>query len=388
MKNWWHNTVKKFRPVHLITAFILFTAASIAGLTSAANNRDDVTIAFSGDIIMHGPVRSCAFRNNNKTPLGASLNNGGFDHLFEKVAPIFKSSDMAVGNMEFCIYPPFISNGTTFNCRPEIIPALKTAGFTLLTVANNHILDQGIDGFRYAVRLLDSYVMPYVGAHVQQDRARAGHIVTINGIRIGFLAGTGVMNHEPPARGFNINDIYDEKSMSADIASMRSRADFTVLLAHFGSEYVSSPAKKDRELLRRYCDRGVDLVVGHHPHLLQGKERYTAKDGRLCQIFYSLGNFISNQTWENLGSVRKKEDLSPQDSIIVQCILSKEGNGITARYEIIPVYCVNRPDPNGASPFFRDIRPVIIKNEMTDSQSSEHAAFWTVRLKAISSVGL
>ncbi len=313
-----------------------------------------VRLAFTGDIIMHGPVRSCAYRRHRDGG-AAYRGNRGFNYLFEKITPLFADSDITAGNMEFPIFPPYDSRGTVFNCAPEVLAALKDAGFTLLSIANNHIMDQGEPGFRHTVRSLEKSGIPFVGADVGGTEARRGVVIRVRGVRIGFFAATGVLNNPTQGNDCVINDFYDEKNCKAGISRLRRAADFVVLMAHFGEEYRYFPGERDRKLLMKYCDHGADLVVGHHPHVLQKAEMYRSRDGRNCAIFYSLGNFISNQTWENLGMRMPEQMPDPRDSIVLQCLLERKEGGISARYRVIPIVTVNRRDPGTLGEQYRDI---------------------------------
>ena len=347
--------------------FILFCGILLPPIVIYGTAPGWIRISFTGDIIMHGPVQSSAFRNNRIDPAtGDSLNNRGFDHLFEGVRSLLKESDLAVGNMEFPVSPPFASRGMTFNCRPEVLPALKKAGISLVSIANNHILDQGMQGLCATMRYLEQSGLAFVGAHKKEGRAKPGRVIEVRGIRIGFLACTDTVNH-PEYLGMDgnaVNRCGDSGALYGAISEIRENSDFVVLLSHFGAEYVSRPSEREMKLARTYCGRGVDLVIGHHPHVLQPMELYTAKDGRVCHIFYSLGNFISNQTWDNLPQVKNHSNAGTQDSAIVECYIRKKGHKAEVKFVIVPVFTSNRHDKRYGEKYFRDIRPLVIRDEV------------------------
>ncbi len=373
-------TVTRIARVFLIAAICFWPA----GCGYFAHN-DTLEIAFAGDIIMHIPVKLCAAGNNHvATPRGGSINNGGFDHLFARISQRLSASDLTVGNMEFPVSPPFASRPFYFNCYPDVVPAMKKAGFGLVSIANNHIIDQGAAGFRDTLGYLEKYGMSSIGAGADEGSVRAGYVFEKHGIRVGFIAYTGVINSAFPAArdGIFLNNLYKKKNVLDDIAAIRQRCDYLVMVAHFGDEYTVRPNPADTALLREYCDSGVDLVIGHHPHVLQPAETYTARDGRACHIFYSLGNFISNQSGAVVDTALSYGNgiLSTRDSALVTLRLAKKKKALKQRFSILPIMTVNEilTAPNGA--WRRNIQTAAVadeiarvKQKLTNAATGEHA---------------
>jgi len=276
--------------------------------------------------------------------------------------------------MEFPVSPPFESMPFVFNCRPEVLDALKRAGFCALSIANNHILDKGADGFRSTVNFIDRSGLRYIGGGLSEESARTGIIVEGRGIRAGIIAYTAGVNAGLPAKsaGIHVNMLHRREKIVEDIAAMRKRCDFLVMIAHLGGEYTTSPAPADEALLRGYCEAGVDCVIGHHPHVVQRMEAHTAGDGRSCRIFYSLGNFISNQSSEV--RVDSGGMLGTRDSVIVRLVLEAKGERITPRYEIMPIRTVNEIEKNSSGPYARSIQPVAIADEIRELERALAAA--------------
>ena len=324
----------KFFALFLVVASVLFI--SISGIVSENRN---VKISFVGDIIMHGPVKGSAYIRNKKDPVTKkSINNLGFDYLFEKVKPILNDSDITMGNLEFPILPPYSSRGFVFNCNPAILNSLKKTGFSMYTFANNHTLDQGIPGVLNTVNVLNERKIDFVGVDSSEELARLGVVKNIKGIKIGFLGYAGVSNY--PIRNnkkkYFINWFYSKKDVLDDIRKMKLKSDYVILNVHTGVEYKFKPRKIDVKLMKEYLEAGVDLIIGHHPHVLQPVEYIKTKDGRDCYIFYSLGNFISNQSLSRVG---KK---GTQNSMVVQAYLEKEGNVIKSKFNILPIWNLNK----------------------------------------------
>ncbi len=320
----------------------------------------EIKISFTGDIIMHDAVKLSAEHHN---VLGSdrktSLNNLGFDYLFEKVSPYLRSSNMAVGNMEFPVSPPFKAAGMVFNCIPEIIPSMKSSGFTAMTIANNHILDGGIKGIVDTINYLNTYSMDIIGVNSSEQLTRSGLIKEIGGIKIGLVSYAGIMNYPFPRdpKGFYINNVANRAYVKKDIAAIRAKCDYLVMIVHSGNEYEIDPLGTDVIMIKENIEDGVDLVIRHHPHVLQPAEKVIAKDGRETFIFYSLGNFISNQ---GASKVNPKDGVivHTRDSMIPTLILKQEDKKLSARFEVLPVTTINRIEAK------REIQTVPIKDEI------------------------
>ncbi len=345
-----------------LCTFLLIPASGCSGWERDNSAR----ISFTGDIIMHIPVKSCALRNDSRdAATGKSINNGGFDYIFGRIRETLGASDLVVSNMEFPVSPPFESKPFVFNCRPEVLGAMKKAGITLVTIANNHITDQDHRGVLSTISYLKQYGIDYIGAGAGEAAARTGYVYAKNGIRVGLLACTGVINtaFPGPAAAIHINNFYKKEKIFEDIDNLMKRSDFRVMVIHYGDEYSTEPGPRETALIHEYMDRGVDLVIGHHPHVLQRMEVYRAPDGRDCVVFYSLGNFISNQSSEVMvGASREK--LSTRDSVIVTAVLTKNGRGISRRMEIVPIRTVNEQGKNPGNWYRRSIQPVPIAVEI------------------------
>ncbi len=344
-------------------AFLLFIPLLAAGCKSSAENPPAV-IAFTGDIMMHIPVKNCAARNMERCEqTGKVLNNGGFDILFDRISGEFRDCDVVQGNMEFPVKHPFSSRPMIFNSRPEIIPAMQKAGFTMVTIANNHLLDQGVTGARSTMKFLKEYGLEFIGAGTDEVSARSGIIKNVNGIRIGFLSNTGVMNFFAPkkTKDFHLNMFYNREDVFEDIDLMKGKCDYLVMTGHFGAEYIPSPADKDREIIKSYMERGVDLFVGHHPHILLPIERMVFPDGRKVHIFYSLGNFISNQSSSH--RLKSGTMLSTRDSVILKTNLKRSESGINASFTLVPIMTENKVSKKGG----RHIQTTTIESEITES---------------------
>ncbi len=351
-----------YQTILFLTAFII----TIIPINSALGK--SIKISFAGDIIMHNAVKKSAKENNiydKKSKI--SINNNGFDHLFCKIKSAFNNSDIVFGNMEFPVSSPFESQKVIFNCSLEVLPALRKAGFTLVSIANNHTLDQKKRGLLNTIKYLNQYGLHYVGADRSKKDSRSGVIFNRFGIRIGFIAYTGIFNYPLPRRprGYYVNDLYITKDVIKDIKAIRKRCDYLIMSIHTGEEFSIRPQWSDVRLIKKYIENGVDLVIGHHPHILQYVEKYTTADKRTCYIFYSLGNFISNHGVPVRLS-RKNLSVNPRESVIVNLRLTKENNKLLTDFEIVPIMTKNVGRKTRRGKPYNDIQTVSIVEEMKE----------------------
>jgi poly-gamma-glutamate capsule biosynthesis protein CapA/YwtB (metallophosphatase superfamily) len=144
-------------------------------------------------------------------------------------------------------------------------------------------------------------------------------------------------------KDLTINWFYDEEKVKEDIRDMRRRCDYLVLSVHAGVEYDHQPQPRDSGLMKKYLDEGADIVIGHHPHVLQPVEKYRTIDGRDTVICYSLGNFISNQS-DEVPMYNGKTRQGTRDSMIATVILEKTGEGLAKTFSTTPIVTVNRID--------------------------------------------
>lgn len=342
-----------------------------AATSCSAQQAQSVELAFTGDMLMHYAVKGCALVHSNA---GDKYSVDGFTYLFEKVSPELSSADFAIGNMEFPVSPPFIQNEFIFNCPPEVVPALKKSGFYAVTVANNHLLDQGLKGVTDTFGFLEQAGLTYFGAARTEDAARKGLLLEKNGIKIGILNYTGILNYPFPApnKNFYLNNLNLTDKVIADIQAMKKRCDFLVIQPHFGVEYTQEPTAAQRALYRRLLDAGADIVVGHHPHTIQYVEGVQTSDGRECAIFYSLGNFICNQnyTYPITGS---KDRLDVRDTAIVRLRVTKDGSKISSSAAVVPAFTWHemRKTKNRE---YKDIQTVVIAREIERLRGEEKTA--------------
>ena len=217
---------------------------------------------------------------------------------FEKVRDILKSNDIVFGNLEAPvslrgeIYPLKCSLRT----NPDYLVALKDAGFNLLSLANNHILDYGETAFFDTLDTLTGCGIKWFGAGKNLEDARKPAVLNINDIRIGFLGYCDVVIDSPFYASKDKRGIVplNLEYVRQDIFRLRGQVDCIAISIHWGHENWGYPSPEQIRMAHEIIDYGADVIFGHHPHVLHGIEKY-----RRGIIAYSLGNFIfSDILWD------------------------------------------------------------------------------------------
>lgn len=221
---------------------------------------------------------------------GSELKKRGFKTPFAHVADALKQGDVTIANLEM----PLAGGGVEFTEKkfrfrgdPAIASALKSSGINLVTLANNHIMDFGADALTETVQHLEKSKIAWIGAGKNLSEARTMALYSIKGKKIAFLGYSLTQpteffagkNRPGTAPGF-------EKVFVEDIKSARNQADYVVVSVHWGTEGKEDTQGYQRDIAHKVIDAGADVIIGHHPHVLRGVERY-----RNGIIFYSLGNF-------------------------------------------------------------------------------------------------
>lgn len=317
-------------------AVVLLTAISAALLMGAHSRRSSaaqapyphelaqVSFAIAGDVIPHEPVRAAA--------AAAGEGSAGWSALFADVADVFKSADFGFVNMETPVAPAH-SHGSKpflFDAPIDLIAALKSSGIKIVSFANNHVMDQGWPGFIETREHLREQGMLFAGSGDTAQQAWQPVIVEANGIKVGWLGMTRWLNgnrnpdkdDQPHVNFFPYPGEsggapgMDEAGVLAAIKAARAQCDLLVVSIHWGIEYSPAPRPEDVDTAHRMLEAGASVIVGHHPHVLQPVESYRTQDGRDTVIFYSLGNFLSNQSRTYVDGLMPDKEGDPRDEMI------------------------------------------------------------------------
>ena len=244
----------------------------------------------------------------------------GISSMFsEELLSAMTDADLFMVNEEF----PFSTRGEaaedkqfTFRVDPSYVRIFQEIGVDVATVANNHALDFGVDAFTDSLDTLDQAGIARVGGGRTLSEAKAPVIRTVGDSTVGILGASRVIPVSSWTAGSarpGMFTAYDQAPLLNEISDLSSQCDYTVVYLHWGIEKDEYPQEYQRKLAYACIDAGADLVVGSHPHVLQGFETYKGK-----LIAYSLGNFLfSNSTNPTvLLQVHIKEDGTLAASLI------------------------------------------------------------------------
>jgi poly-gamma-glutamate synthesis protein (capsule biosynthesis protein) len=283
-----------------------------------------VSFAVAGDVIPHEPVRAAAAAGGE----GAA----GWSALFSDVSDVFKSADFGFVNLETPVAPAH-SHGSKpfmFDAPVALVDALKANGIKIVSFANNHVMDQGWAGFAETREHLRAQGMLFAGSGDTAQASWQPVITEANGIKVGWLGMTRWLNgnrnpdkdDQPHVNFFPYPGEsggapgMDEAGVLDAIGKARAQCDFLVVSIHWGTEYAPAPRPEDVDTAHKMLEAGASVIVGHHPHVLQPVETYRTADGRDTVIFYSLGNFLSNQSRNYVDGLMPDKDGDPRDEMI------------------------------------------------------------------------
>lgn len=249
-----------------------------------------VRLVMVGDMLMHLRVTQ-----------SGKMEDGtyNYDHIFEHVIEDIQDADLAIVNQEIILGGPELgySGYPMFNTAYELGDAIDKAGFDIVLHATNHTMDKGRTGL---LNCLDYWSdnhpdIKVLGANKTQEEYDEVYIYEQNDIKIAVLNYTYGLNGLPmPADMPYAVDMMDEDKMSADIARAEAEADFTVVCIHWGNEYQTYASANQKMWSEFFLERGVDLIIGTHPHVIQPVEWYEDENGHRMLVYYSIGNFINS----------------------------------------------------------------------------------------------
>lgn len=256
---------------------------------------DTVTVTFAGDLMQHAPQISSAKR------IGAA-NNTDFDysHTFKYVRELFLSSDIAALNMEFTLGDEPYMGYPLFRAPYRIADAAHENGVNLFFTANNHIADHGRSGLEKTVSYYESRGYAYTGI-CKDTIPYIPFIKVVKGIKLAFVNFTYSTNGNRVDKPFSVNRMDSLKVLGSVERAKESGADIVIAVPHWGDEYEYSANKTQRKWAAMLLEHGADIVIGGHPHVPQDYEINFNPDRSLrSAVFYSLGNFVSNQNTPEL----------------------------------------------------------------------------------------
>ena len=272
-----------------IAILFFFKAITLLGQGSTSTEQK-ISLLFIGDIMGHDTqIWSAENRETKQYDY-----NDVFDHIRSEIS----EADLSFANLEVTLAGPPYKGYPQFSSPAALAVACKNAGIDCLVTANNHSVDRGLDGINRTIMRLDSIGVSHTGTFVNRAAKDSLQplILTKNGISVALLNytyGTNGIRVPEPA----IVNMLNKDLITNDIEKAKlKKPDILVLFLHWGTEYDTVPSPEQSALADYFFSKGVDLIIGSHPHVLQkmvwSRDEETNKDKILV---YSLGNFVSNQ---------------------------------------------------------------------------------------------
>lgn len=306
----------KTRSYLFLIAICSLLTASLSAQPRKSSDAQFTSILFVGDVMGHSPQFQWAYDRETDTY--------DYHDCFRYILPYVERCDYSVANLEVSLAGKPYSGYPCFSSPDELFYAVRDAGFNLISIANNHVLDHGPQGMIRTVNTLGE--TPYMGAYPDSaSRAeRYPYITSIDGMRIAFFCTTygcnGFLPKAPQIVNFN-----DTVQILRDLESLKGqKVDMKIIYIHWGDEYVLTANKQQRELAQWFANHGFDAVIGGHPHVVEDAEWLTAevpgkkKEVKRVPVIYSLGNYISNQRRVNCnGGIMARLDIDKKRKKVV-----------------------------------------------------------------------
>ena len=309
------------------------------------NSQVDLTLLAVGDNLIHGPIYRQARERSNDDSFD-------FRPAYQQIASYIAQADLALMNQETPLGGTELglSSYPQFNSPQELGEQMIELGFNMFSHANNHVLDAGQRGFDNTISFWrqQSAEKPVIMAGIAADATdNQLQILQVKDLKIALLAYTyGTNGLRLPKSSNGIVKYIDDELICQELDKAIAEADIVLVSVHWGQEYQANANSEQKRLAQLMADNGADVIIGSHPHVLQGVEMLTTTDGRQVPVFYSLGNFISAQNRPDtmLGGMAKVQmayDKATGDLEITELGVIPLVTDYTASYNNITVYPLN-----------------------------------------------
>lgn len=244
-----------------------------------------------GDNLIHDGIYQQAQKR-------AGGNGYDFSYCYERIKDTVSAADIATINQETIVAKSYAPSGyPLFNSPQELGQAVVDTGFDVVNLANNHMLDKTSKGLAEAIDFWDGTGLVRTGAYKDTQDLETVEYIEKNGLKIGLVGITQYTNGLTLPSDSPLKYILtsDEATIERKIKAAKAQCDVVLVNVHWGSEYTTTPAQEQRTLAKKMADWGANVIIGHHPHVLQPVEWIENSDGTRTLVAYSLGNFISQQ---------------------------------------------------------------------------------------------
>jgi len=293
-----------------------------------------IIISAVGDLMAH--------QSNLNNAYSSKTGTYNFNGFLEYVKPYLMKSDLTIGNFETVTAGP--SSGFTsypsFNTPDSILAALSGAGFDVLSTANNHCLDRGINGLVSTIKKIQANKMTNIGSSI--DGKNKYITKEMNGIKVSILSYSCAFNGNDARlsasqKTKNLSPI-NESQIKSDIEAVKIKGtDAVIVNMHWGTEYQREPNATQVSLSKKMLSWGADIILGTHPHVIQ-KSEIIKVDGKDKFVIYSMGNFISG--YRKSDKAVRPNKAYTEDGVIVQLKIEKDpmGGVIIKNADYIPTW--------------------------------------------------
>lgn len=253
----------------------------------------EATLIAAGDNLIHNTIY---------TQAQARAGGSGYDFspVYAGIAPMVAKADIVFINQETPVASKVleVSSYPMFNTPVESVEALAAVGFNAFNLASNHTLDKGEKGMRATLDFMGTLPnIVHFGAYRNEEDLNTAHTIEKNGIVFSFIGITEMTNGMSLPDNSELRLVYASQTeeIREMLATAKANADVVVASVHWGDENQLEAAERQKELARQLTEWGADIIIGHHPHVLQQIEVLTRSDGTEVPVIYSLGNFVSSQ---------------------------------------------------------------------------------------------
>lgn len=312
--------------------------------TTVTEQETSARIMANGDLLYHDIIY-----------ISAKKADGTYDfhENFEYVKPWLKQADLVIGDFEGTVNKDhYLAGYPLFNAPGEVMDAIKDAGYQVLDLAHNHILDSQIEGVVSTADAIEKAGMTPIGVYTHEPRDKAPIVIKeVNGIKVALLAysyGFNGIEQSISQEDYNryLSDL-DEDKMKAEIERAEKEADITIIMPQMGVEYQIEPTEEQKKLYHKMIDWGADIIFGGHPHVVEPAET-VEKDGDKKLIIYSMGNFISNQRIETMQDVENAK--WTERGVLMDVTIKKKSGKTTIETAQAHPSWVSRTPKGGYSP--------------------------------------
>ena len=331
-------------PLENSSATTVSQSANYKEKNTVTEQETSARIMANGDLLYHDIIY-----------ISAKKSDGTYDfhENFEYVKPWLKQADLVIGDFEGTVNKDhYLAGYPLFNAPGEVMDAIKDAGYQVLDLAHNHILDSQIEGVVSTADAIEKAGMTPIGVYTHEPRDKAPIVIKeVNGIKVALLAysyGFNGIEQSISQEDYNryLSDL-DEEKMKAEIERAEKEADITIIMPQMGVEYQIEPTEEQKKLYHKMIDWGADIIFGGHPHVVEPAET-VEKNGDKKLIIYSMGNFISNQRIETMQDVENAK--WTERGVLMDVTIKKKSGKTTIETAQAHPSWVSRTPKGGYSP--------------------------------------